>query len=90
MTTTTTTENSKQQHYLQDISNRNNKSPHQQEADEPFHRASIRMRNKLNRAIEDSSSAYNILQTILKSQTDPAFLSKTAKFPSKYYTPFSM
>ena len=85
MTATSHSEKSKRRNHLQDISNRNNK---QQE--DPFNRASIRMRNNLNRAIEDSSSAFNILQTIFKSQTDPAFLSKTAKFPSKYNTPFSM
>ena len=84
MSMATDSENKRRNH-LQDISNRNNK---QQE--DPFNRASIRMRNNLNRAIEDSSSAYNILQTIFKSQTDPAFLSKTAEFPSKYNTPFSM
>ena len=90
--TTSTSENSKRQNHLRDISNRKKEATsHKQNVTEnPFSRASIRMRNNLNRAIEDPSSAYNILQTILKSQTDPAFLSKTAKFPSKYNTPFSM
>ena len=89
MAATSHSEKSKRRNHLQDISNRKNKSPNH-EVENPFNRASIRMRNNLNRAIEDPSSAYNILQTILKSQTDPAFLSKTAKFPSKYNTPFSM
>ena len=90
MTASSHSEKSKRRNHLQDISNRKNESHNQHEVDNPFNRASIRMRNNLNRAIEDPSSAYNILQTILKSQTDPAFLSKTAKFPSKYNTPFSM
>ena len=84
-----TPENSIRQNHFQDGANRM-RSGQQLEIDNPFTQANIRMRNNLNRAIADSSSAYNVLQTILKSQTDPAFSSKTAKFPSNYNTPFSM
>ena len=90
---TSTSENSIRQNHFQDGANRiktHMRSGLQQEIDNPFTQANIRMQNNLNRAIADSSSAYNVLQTILKSQTDPAFLSKTAKFPSNYNTPFSM
>ena len=89
-TKSSTCENSRRRNHLQDRTNRMEESRNREHVDNPFNRANVRMRNNLNRAIEDSSSAFNALQKILKSQTDPAFLSKTAKFPSNYNTPFSM
>ena len=90
VTKSSTCENSRRRNHLQDRTNRMEESRNREHVDNPFNRANVRMRNNLNRAIEDSSSAFNALQKILKSQTDPAFLSKTAKFPSNYNTPFSM